>query len=444
MAKDGSKKSVTFAELGVSGLSRFGGQITEEFLTDLRGAKGRKIYREMDENDPTIGASSFAVRQVLTSVDWRVDSPGVRKVEKRATTFVEENLYDMSHSWHSIIDQIMTMLPYGFEYAEICWKIRRGRDARPSSKYDDGLIGIRKLADRAQSSLNGWKFDDNGGIQGMYQNTTAAGDTVFIPIEKALLFRTTERHGNPEGRSAYRSAYTPWFYGKNFRWLEGVGAERDLTGLPVIYAPPEIVKGDGEFTAQNTALKQIIRNIRRDTQEGLLLPRDPSHPEAYELVLLGSPGQRQFDIETIISRCKTEIAQTMLADFVLLGHQRVGSFALARTKQDAFRTAILGWLDAITSVLNTHLIPRLFRANKGAFPGLIQYPKIVASLANVPTLADIVKVIKVLSDVNIDLSDQTEIINAVLTESGLPLIHPKETGESAPSDDETEEDNEEG
>lgn len=437
MAKKDEKK-VIFSELGVSGLSRFGGAITEEFLRDLRGVKGRKVFQEMEANDPTIGACDFALRQVLTSVDWRVDSPGNSGAEKKATLFVEENMQDMSHSWHSTIDQITSMLTFGWSYGEIVWKLRRGRDADPPSKHDDGLIGIRKLADRSQLSLNGWKFDGHGGIRGMYQNTTAAGDVVFIPIEKALLFRTTEKHGNPEGRSAYRNAYASWYFIKNYKWIEGVGAERDLTGLPILYAPPEVVKGDGEYATQNAALKKIIRNIRRDEMEGLLLPRLPGagNEKAYELVLQGSPGQRQFDIEMIISRLKTEIAQTMLADFVLLGHQRVGSFALARTKQDAFRVAVLGWLDAITGVLNRHLVPRLFAANKGAFPGLIQYPQIVASLANVPTLADIVKVLKVLSDVNIDLSGEIEIINAVLTESGLPLIHPKEAGESAPAKDE--------
>ena len=70
------------------------------------------------------------------------------------------------------------------------------RRARSDS---DGLVGWRKLALRSQDSLVEWKWDPKGGLQAMVQSVN--GRPIEVPIQKALLFRTTVARGNPEGRS---------------------------------------------------------------------------------------------------------------------------------------------------------------------------------------------------------------------------------------------------
>ena len=60
-------------EFGSTGLRRSGGTVYEEFLVNLRGIRGAKIYREMADNDPTIGSMLFAVEKVITRLEWRVD-----------------------------------------------------------------------------------------------------------------------------------------------------------------------------------------------------------------------------------------------------------------------------------------------------------------------------------------------------------------------------------
>ena len=54
---------------------------------------------------------------------------------------------------------------------------------------------------------------------------------------------------------------------------------------------------------------------------------------------------------------------TVLADFILLGRDGNGSYALARDKSDRFETAVGAWLGAIAATLNRHLVPRLWRLN---------------------------------------------------------------------------------
>ena len=46
---------------------------------------------------------------------------------------------------------------------------------------------------------------------------------------------------------------------------------------------------------------------------------------------------RQFDTNAIINRYDTKIAMTVLADFLMLGHNKVGSFALSSDKTGFFR-----------------------------------------------------------------------------------------------------------
>jgi hypothetical protein len=54
---------------------------------------------------------------------------------------------------------------------------------------------------------------------------------------------------------------------------------------------------------------------------------------------------------------------TMLADFVLMGHENVGSFALSSDKTALFAVALGGWLDGIRDIFNLHAIPRLVAIN---------------------------------------------------------------------------------
>jgi hypothetical protein len=54
---------------------------------------------------------------------------------------------------------------------------------------------------------------------------------------------------------------------------------------------------------------------------------------------------------------------TVLADFILLGHEKVGSFALGSTKVDLFTTAIGQIASSIAEVFNQHAIPRLMKLN---------------------------------------------------------------------------------
>ena len=366
-------------ELGTTGLKRTSGFIYDEFLVRLQGIQGIKTYREMSDNDPVIGAVLYAIEKVITRLEWRVDpykdqsqdgDPDDADVETAA--FIESCLNDMSDSWDSTLSQILSMIIYGWSFHEIVYKRRVGpdqKDPTKRSKFSDGKIGWRKWAIRGQETLYLWTFDADGGIQGMQQVDPYTGHgRIDIPIEKALLFRTTTVKNNPEGRSLLRNAYRPWYFKKRIEEIEAVGIERDLAGLPVALVPPQLLSNaaTSEERAALDAIKQIVRNVKRDEQEGIVFPLayDPETGNpAYDLKLLSTGGRRQFDTDAIIGRYDQRIAMTVLADFLLLGHENVGSQALSVSKVDLFIRSLDAFLSEIAEVFNNHAIPRLMRLN---------------------------------------------------------------------------------
>ena len=361
-------------EIGRIGQRRYGGVIYEEFLHDLRGRRGVEVYREMSENDDVVGAILFAIEMLVRQCDWNVEPGGDTAKDREAAEFVESCMHDMQDTWIDTISEILSFLTYGWSFHEIVYKRRLGntRDTRTTSKYDDGLIGLQELPIRAQETLYQWEYDQEDNLLGMTQQPPPDFGTFTIPLEKALLFRTKSRKNNPEGRSVLRNAYRPWYFKRRIQEIEGIGIERDLAGLPVVHGPEGFDlwnEDDDDATKIRLGLESIVRSIRRDEMEGVVLPA------GYQLELLSSGGTRQFDTNAIINRYDTRIAMTVLADFIFLGHSETGSWALSSDKTELFAIAIGAFLDIICETFNSQGIPPLIDINGDHFSGITDYPK---------------------------------------------------------------------
>lgn len=362
-------------EIGRIGQRRFGGIVYEEFLPELRGSRGVEIYREMSENDDVVGAILYAIEMLVRQTKWNVEPGGSTAKDKEAAEFVESCMDDMQNTWVDTISEILSFLAYGWSYHEIVYKRRMGNtaDTRTRSKYSDGLIGWAKLPIRAQETLYQWEYDENDNLTGMTQMPPPDYGLLTIPLSKALLFRTKSRKDNPEGRSILRNAYRSWHFKRRIQEIEGIGIERDLAGLPVMYAPEgmDIWNDDDDTKEILVRLEEMVRGVRRDEMEGLVLPY------GFEMKLLSSGGTRQFDTNAIIDRYDTRIAMTVLADFIFLGHQQNGSWALSSDKTELFAMACGAYLDIIAETFNSQGIPSLIDINGDHFKGITGYPTLV-------------------------------------------------------------------
>lgn len=357
-----------FSSLGTPGLNQQSGIIGEDSVQTLRGKRGIAIYREMGDGDAIIGATLFAIEMLCRRVTWRSVPFDTEQDSIDRADFVWECLSDMSTGWEDTLSEILTFLQYGFAPMETVLKRREGwKEDGSRSKYDDGRIGWRKWSLRSQDTIDRWNFDEQGGIAGLKQSAPPTFKPVDIPIEKMLLFRTTTRKNNPEGRSILRTAYGSWYYKKNIQRIEAIGIERDLTGIPIAWVPPEILAQDAGANEQamRNEIANIVTRVKRDEQEGLIFPLayNEAGQKLYDLTLLSTGGTRQVNTDPVIARYDQRIAMTMLADFILLGHENVGSFALSSSKTNLFAYALGSFLDMIADVINTHAIPRLFQAN---------------------------------------------------------------------------------
>lgn len=406
-------------EIGQSGLIRFGGFVFEEFLRELQGPRGMSTYREMRDNDSTVGGALLAFDQLIRKVQWRVDPSGDTPEDARAADFLQSCISDMSATWTDTISEVLSMIPFGWAWHEIVYKQRLGQDPGedpetkkplPTSKHNDGLIGWRRLPIRAQETLWQWEFAEDGSIQAMIQRSPPNYATVRLPIEKALLFRHRAYKNNPEGRSALRNAYRGWYFKKKLEVIEAIGIERDLAGLPVAQVPPELLAANAtpDQKALLAVFKKIVTNIRNDEQGGIVWPLayDEKGNELFKLSLLSTGGRRQVDTDGIIDRYDTQIAQSMLADLILIGNSGKGSYALMETKLDLFTQAMEGWLDSITEVFNRYAVPRLFALNS-------------FNLTNLPALAH----------GPVDSPDLKDLSDYITSLSGARMLNPNPADE---------------
>jgi len=404
-----------YTELGVaSDTNPSWGIRQDEFVVQLRGRQGIKKYREMSENDAVIGAILTAMTMMLRSIEWRVEGESTDAVK-----FVQSVMHGMDDkSWEEFVADTLSMLQYGFSIFEFVPR----RDS-------DGLIRMRKLASRAQWTIDRFEAKDNGDIQGVWQ--VAAQKNVYIPYSKMLHFRTTSVANEPSGRSVLRSAYTSWRAQNNIKYFEGVGIERELNGLPVVRIPSEFMSADASDSqkALFTQMKTIARDVKRNEQGWIILPSDRYADDDGKLTnnlmvefdLIASKGTRDIDTGAVILRYQQDMARSVMADFVMLGANDRGSFALSKSKADLFLKALEGYADTIAAQLNRKLLPYLWELN-GMNPD--DMPKIARGRVAPVDLEELGQYIQRLALSGVDLFPDEGLDKHLRDVAGLPAGDP--------------------
>ena len=419
-----------FAEIGTSGLRQYGGFVVEEWLRSLSGRKAAWAFREIADNSPVVGAILFAIEWLARQVETRVE-PGN---DTDAAEFVESCLDDMSHSWPDFVSEALSVITYGWSWHEIVYKKRQGPQAPRAlnldqrtgtlaadteeddsqvagSRYKDGRIGWRKLPVRAQETLLRWHFDGYSGLAAMEQIDWHGGEHV-MPIEKALLFRARPRRSNPEGFSCLRNAFVPYYRLKNIEQIEAIGIERDLAGIPTLEPPEGVDLNLPQNAALLKAAQELVTSIRRDEYEGVVYPS-----AGWVLKLIASAGTRQINTDPVVRRYEQRIATSMLADFILIGQDAVGSFAMVDVKSDLFSMALDGILGLIADVMNRHAIPRLLRMNG---MDITEPPEIRFSSAGRIDPQKVGDFLQSISLAGARIPWSEELLKAMFSELGLP------------------------
>ena len=412
--------------LGVAGDNTSNGQIrADEFLPELRGKKAIRKYREMRDNDSTIGAVMYATEQVLRDVDLKVMPANDSAEAKEEAEFVKSVLDDMDHTLDDHIAESLSNLSYGFAWFEVIYKRRNGpteRSDKKRSKYTDGRMGVRKIAIRAPWTISRFDVDQQtGDVKGIYQDGSGYNNSNYIPTRKSLYYRTTTINGDPAGRSILRNAYTSYEYVNNLQSIEAIAVERELAGIPVARIPAEYLSGDATATQSGFVnnLQSILRDVKFNEQGYIILPSDtypdkdgaPTNQKLVDVELMSSSGSRNIDIDPIVRRYQHDIARSVLSEFLMLGGGSTGSYALSKSKTDLFLRALESYIQAIVDVLNKQLVERLWELN-GLNYDLM--PTIVAGDVAPHDLREIAAFLRNLNGADINVSDHPEVIQDLM------------------------------
>ena len=411
-------------ELGVSGRNTYNGDIrADEFLQELKGKKSIQKYKEMRDNNAIVGSIMYAVEQTLRDVEIKIKPADDSEEAKREAAFLQSVLDDMDHSLDDHISESLSYLTYGFSWFEVVYKRREGdfRSPKKNSKYEDGRIGIKKIAIRAPWTVEGFEVDkQTGEILGMYQEAVWGKTPSMIPVEKSVYYRTTSLNDDPSGRSVLRNAYVSYQYLNKIQSYEAIAIERELHGVPVGRMPAEYMSSDASVDQANLRgqFERILRDLKNNEQGYALLPSDlyvdsdgkPTSQRLMDIELITANGSRSIDIDPIVKRYQHDIARSLMAEFLMLGSGS-GSYALSKTKTDLFLRSLESYINTIVDALNKQLVERLWQLNGLPWDTM---PKLVAGDVAPHDLREIASFLRNLNGAGIEVQEQVEVVEDLM------------------------------
>lgn len=416
-----------YGEIGSTGLigaNPGSGIVSDEFITKLHGIQGLRAYREMSLNDPICGAILFAIGMLVRGVTWTIEPADQSDAAKSEADFMEGVLLqDLGQPFSDVVADAIGMLTYGFAVQEIVYKRRNGPSSsgNPGSRFTDGRIGLHRLAPRGQETIYKWDFNEVGDVVAVKQQTEYKG-IVTIPAEKLLLYRTVNDKNNPEGRSIFRTSYIQYRRKQLIEEAEGRIALRSA-GVVRFRVPAKIMSANAspDEKALYAAYKSAADRLAQDRQGSIVMPSDVGEngQPLFDFDYVAADGRRPSDHTPTITRLNQMIATSVLADFVLLGQDKVGSFALSSDKTALFAKAIGTYLGVIADQFNRVLIPRLYDLN-GLDRELM--PKLSHGDLQQPDLVSVSSFLSTLASAGATIFPNEALEERLLTMANLPTV----------------------
>ena len=373
--REGAPK-IRLSQTSNNGVRVIAGHIAEEENRALRWPFAMQTYSQMLK-DATIAPAVAAVEMAIARVPWVVEAtPGKEEEQAKQVMFLNQIMIDMEQPFAESIRFLGTHNSYGFAASE---KVYRFRERSKGSKFNDGLIGLKKLAPIPQESIVAWNFKDKGkDLDGLYQappqvsnrnnfDTSVTNEPTFIPRKKFILVKNNSNKNSPEGVSPLKSVYRAWRNKEAMENYEATSVAKDARGLKVLYLPPQYMSPDAapEDKAVLDYYQRGISSLNNNEQSSMILPmfRDEKGNKMFELDVVSVMGTSANDVDKIIQRYRKELVTGLMASQLILGQEGGGSFSLAESLDSVTKMVVSARLTQITEQLNHDLIPQLFALN---------------------------------------------------------------------------------
>lgn len=374
------------AELGHLGIGYDENYIYELAKEELTFPMSVSTYDKMSQ-DIVIGTALKLTEIIASRTPFYFETYDDKKVNIERRDFVKDCFDDMTHSMKDFIVDCMTAHKYGFAVVE---KVFRFRNKTEESKFDDGLVGIKRLPLRHQSTICGWDFDDSlRELQGVYQKSLSGYigslnslsgfkvtrlssainlenlSDIFIPRDRFLHIKADGTGGNPEGKSSLKGCYTSWRKINSLLDTEEIACYKNLNGIPVLKIPSLYMSEDA--TPEQKRVAQIhkdgVTKLGRGDQTGILLPSDRDETTGspyFDFKLESASSSNITAITSVIKNRYEQIYQSLFSDVMIIN---TGTSGAVKNKADLLNILVEARLNEICDQINNDLIPDLFRRN---------------------------------------------------------------------------------
>jgi len=422
------------APRGASGTVNVSGFLQPtEYNPALVGLAGLRAIDQMLRSDGAVQESVEHIVSPIKNAQWQIvpcsDSPD--SLEHAA--FVESAYHrHLAKPWLESLDEQLDYLWYGHAVFEQTFQV-----VEEALYYNDPMSGERvelpsrqfvtldDLAPRLQSSLYKWNADGSKLIS-VEQHALKDGNwgDWTIPAENLLVLTNKKRGDEWTGRSMLRAAYKHWFAKDLIEKQEMVALERWGVGIPVGYPP------DASDTAAIDRVEQILVDLRGGEHSYVASPgpKQTSTMPGYVWEIIGPSGTPP-NFSEAINRHRGDIKAAVLARFAELGHSSVG----ARATGDIQAVVWFSALHAIASYICASHRPIIKRLVDFNYPGVSEYPELVATDIEVRNLVEYATAIsQLISSTAVTTTPGTEA--AIRKAVDLPQKEETEVVEPDPAD----------
>jgi len=389
------------AEIGATGTKNYQGYYDEEYLQKIRDLDGIDLYDEMRRSDGQVKMLLSVIKNPILSASWGVESVDDSEEESEIAAFAEHILFNdigypdgtKSKTFRGFLKEALTMVEFGHSVFEIVHKVVL--DHPRFGNY----TGLADLSWRSPKTIYEWHVSRNGSLSHIRQMTaTSPHVDVNIPA-KFLLVLTNDLEGsNFQGISALRPIYGNHYRKTYYRKFQAMGIERCALGVPVGTIDDQL-RNTSNFAEQFKSFKNMLKRYASNQDNYMVLEKGFS---VSELKLSHDPEKVQMAIDGE----NIEMTKAFLANFMELGLNGSGSFALGTDLSDLFLSNLQGLADEIAECLNRKVLKNLIRAKYGERE---HYPKIIVTAINDKAGKEFAEIIKLLIDAGaIKNSDRLE------------------------------------
>jgi len=421
---------------GRPGFSVYGGYLsTNERNAGMTGTAKWTRFAEMVRNRPAVGAPLRRYLELVGAPKWTVPAYKPRHADaatpedQARAEFAEDQLANLATPWPVVV-MAGAMSRWNGAAIQV-WT------AKP---LPDGRVGLADIADRPMHTIEQWYVDEHGAVSGVGQRPPQDSALYTIPRGRMVYSRDLPISDRPDGDGIFRMV------AEAVRELEALfkqlhqGLETDLGGIPVVYAPIEALKKmigqkvgnrtftDADFTAAISDLVTFARNHVRTKETGLVLDSGahkgvdggPAGPPLYKVEVLSAGGKAHDALLEAIKTKLWEIAIVTGFEYLYLGADGSGSLAMAKVKTaDAYRL-IAGFLNAYAITIQRDVLRPLWALN-GWDP--LTAPTPTWDRLEFGEIAEVAAgILGPLTAAGIMLDRSDEIVNAIVTRTGLPSI----------------------